>query len=72
MIKQVKSYANQRRAKTIRINEDIRAPYLSLARQHLTSFGGKINTMMLYKYFDSKRKSNTMFSENNFFDPRDL
>jgi hypothetical protein len=72
MIKQVKSYANHRRAKTIRINEDVRAPYLSFGRQHLTSFGGKINTMILYKYLDSKHKADTMFSENNFFDPRDL
>lgn len=69
---QLRNYANRQQSKTIRINEDVRAPYLAFAREGLTSFGGKINTMFLYKYFAEEKKRNELFSENNFFDPRDL
>ena len=45
---------------------------MAFARDSFTSFGGKINTMFLYKYFDDDKKRNVLFSECNFFDPRDL
>ena len=57
MLKKARVYASTQKARTLRINEDIRQEYINYIKKDLTSFGGKINTIFLYKLLNAKEKN---------------